>query len=102
MTYVLYCLNLQKKFHFLFFFCSFQKYSFLLTVAAPPTDFDSSYNGCSATAIGSKAYMQFHEYVYEMTCDSSTSQCSWTTMNQKLSPGLYYAEAMVLPTDFTC
>merc|ERR1711971_1003019 len=40
-------------------------------IAAPPTDFDSSYNGCSATAIGSKAYMQFHEYVYEMTCEEN-------------------------------
>ena len=97
-----FCGLLRKTELYSIFFFSFQKYSFLLTVAAPPTDFDSSYNGCSATAIGSKAYMQFHEYVYEMTCDSSTSQCSWTTMNQKLSPGLYYAEAMVLPTDFTC
>ena len=77
-------------------------YLFLLTVAGPPTDFDSGFNGCSATAIGSKAYMQFHEYVYELTCDSSTSECSWRTMDQQLGLGRYNAVAMVLPIGFTC
>ena len=44
---------------------------------------------------GTGVLAQFNQKLWKFSCDSST--CSWTTLNQELSPPVFHSVAMHLP-----
>ena len=48
---------------------------------------------------GKGAYLQCKQYLYELTCTSSS--CDWSVMEQQLKKPVQFAVMMYLPTDYT-
>ena len=44
---------------------------------------------------GTGVLAQYNQKLWKFSCDSST--CSWTTLNQELSPPVFHSVAMHLP-----
>ena len=88
----------------LFLICNFDLISIfsliLIAVGSLPTTHDSSFYGARAlpSTTGSGAYLQNEEFLYELSC--TTSSCNWSEMIQQLSTPVYAAVMMNLPDSF--
>ena len=74
----------------------------LIAVGSLPTTHDSNFVGARAlpSTTGNGAYLQNEEFLYELSC--TTSSCNWSEMTQQLSTPVYLAVMMYLPDSFTC
>ena len=74
----------------------------LILVESLPTTYDSTFNGARAlpSVAGNGAYLQYKQYIYELSCTSTS--CNWSVMAQKLSNSVTYAVMMNLPDGYTC
>merc|ERR1711935_617663 len=72
------------------------------TIGSLPTTHDSSFLGARAlpSTTGNGAYLQNKEFLYELSC--TTSSCNWSKMTQQLSTLVYSVVMMYLPDSFTC
>jgi hypothetical protein len=72
------------------------------TIGSLPTTHDSDFYGARAlpSTTGNGAYLQHEEFLYELSC--TTSSCNWSEMTQQLSTLVYSAVMMYLPDSFTC
>jgi len=72
-------------------------------IANLPGSFNgASFNGARAVTSpsGQGAIVQFREDLYELTCE--TSNCSWTTLPQKLKKSVRHATLLALPAGTGC
>ena len=78
------------------------KSNFFLSVQDVPSPYRSTFNGPHAvTSVdGNGAYVQQNDKFFELKC--TTSECSWSLMDQKLDVGRDSAVLMYLPADFEC
>ena len=74
----------------------------MIVVGSLPTMHDASFYGTIAmpSINGNGAYLQYHKYLYELTCTSSS--CTWSVMEQELSSRVSWAVMMHLPSDYNC
>ena len=76
----------------------------LISVESLPTTYDSNFNGARVlpSLSGNGAYLQYKEYIYELTCTSTS--CNWSVMTQKLTNSVNAAVMMYLPykEGYTC
>jgi len=72
------------------------------TIGSLPTTHDYSFWGARAlpSTTGNGAYLQNEEFLYELSCSSSS--CNWSEMTQQLSTPVSGAVMMHLPDSFTC
>ena len=77
-------------------------FSILIVVESLPTTHTSDFHGLKAlpSTTGNGVYVQWAQHLYEMTCTSSS--CTWSVMEQKLSPAVRWPVMMYLPSDYTC
>ena len=73
-----------------------------IAVESLPTSDTSNFDGPRAlpSTTGDGAYLQMNEFLYELNC--STSSCTWSLMEQKLSTRVIFAIMLYLPQEYTC